>query len=52
MEYQFRCFALPLNWKTEITDYNPPESFVDEARGTPHPYTFGDIAPRFARHHR
>lgn len=38
IEYQFRWLGLPLNWKTEITDYNPPESFVDEAcRG---PYTF------------
>ena len=31
IEYQFRWLGLPLNWKTEITDYNPPESFVDEA---------------------
>lgn len=30
IEYRIRIHGLPIYWKTEITDWNPPHRFVDE----------------------
>jgi ligand-binding SRPBCC domain-containing protein len=36
IDYEFRWMGAPLRWKTEITAYDPPRSFVDEARSSPY----------------
>lgn len=36
IEYSFRWLGIPLQWKTEITAYDPPGYFVDEARRSPY----------------
>jgi ligand-binding SRPBCC domain-containing protein len=38
IDYQFRWLGLPMTWKTEITQYDAPTSFVDEARRSPYTY--------------
>ena len=49
IDYLFRWLGLPLKWKTEITAYEPPWLFVDEARRSPysfwrHRHTFRETA--------
>lgn len=29
IDYQLQLFRIPFNWKTEITEWNPPYSFTD-----------------------
>lgn len=36
IDYAFRSFGLPMKWKTEITAYEPPFYFIDEARRSPY----------------
>lgn len=36
--YQIRWLGLPLNWKTVITEYEPPFFFVDEQAAGPYAY--------------
>jgi ligand-binding SRPBCC domain-containing protein len=38
IDYLFRWLGLPLKWKTEITEYEPPWLFVDEARRSPYSF--------------
>ena len=38
IDYRLRLFGIPLRWKTEITSYEPPIYFVDEARHSPYKY--------------
>jgi ligand-binding SRPBCC domain-containing protein len=47
IEYTIRWLNLPIRWKTRITEYNPPHSFVDEQEKGPytlwrHQHTFED----------
>ena len=49
IDYLFRWLGLPMKWKTEITAYEPPVMFVDEARRSPyalwrHRHTFRSTA--------
>lgn len=49
IDYQLRWMGLPLSWKTEITEYDAPRYFVDEARHSPysfwrHRHTFRESA--------
>lgn len=36
IEYQLKLRGIPIRWKTEITDWNPPHSFVDTALKSPY----------------
>jgi ligand-binding SRPBCC domain-containing protein len=36
IEYQLKLRGIPVKWKTEITDWNPPHSFVDTALKSPY----------------
>jgi len=36
--YQIRWLGLPVNWKTVITEYEPPFFFVDEQKSGPYAY--------------
>lgn len=38
IDYTLRWLGIPIRWKTEITAYDPPVSFVDEARISPYSY--------------
>jgi ligand-binding SRPBCC domain-containing protein len=38
IDYSFRTFGFPMKWKTEITEYEPPLFFVDEARRSPYSF--------------
>lgn len=38
IDYQIRWLGLPLNWKTAITEYEPPFFFVDEQASGPYAY--------------
>ena len=38
ISYQIRWLGLPLNWKTVITEYEPPFFFVDEQGSGPYAY--------------
>ena len=49
IDYEFRWLGLPMKWTTDITDYEPPFLFVDEARRSPysfwrHRHTFQQTA--------
>jgi ligand-binding SRPBCC domain-containing protein len=49
IDYLFRWLGLPMKWRTEITEYEPPAMFVDEARRSPysfwrHRHTFHETA--------
>lgn len=37
IRYRFRWLGLPMAWKTIITEYRPPYSFVDEQARGPYP---------------
>jgi ligand-binding SRPBCC domain-containing protein len=37
IRYRFHWLGLPLAWKTIITEYNPPFSFVDQQAQGPYP---------------
>lgn len=36
IEYQLKLRGVPIKWKTEITEWNPPHSFVDTALKSPY----------------
>ena len=36
IEYQLKLRGIPINWKTEITQWNPPYDFVDTALKSPY----------------
>jgi ligand-binding SRPBCC domain-containing protein len=47
IDYELRWLGLPLRWKTQITAYEPPFYFVDEALTSP--YRFWKHAHTFRR---
>ena len=36
IDYQLKLRGIPLTWKTEITEWNPPHEFVDTALKSPY----------------
>ena len=49
IEYQLKLRGIPIKWKTEITQWNPPRDFVDTALKSPykqwiHLHTFSEGA--------
>ncbi len=36
IDYELKLRGIPINWKTEITEWNPPHSFVDTALKSPY----------------
>ncbi len=47
IDYQLKLHGVPMGWKTEITQWNPPHNFVDTALKSPykqwiHLHTFRD----------
>jgi ligand-binding SRPBCC domain-containing protein len=49
IDYQLKLRGIPITWKTEITQWNPPHDFVDTALKSPykqwiHLHTFEDGA--------
>lgn len=36
IDYQLKLRGIPLTWKTEITEWNPPISFIDSALKSPY----------------
>jgi len=36
IDYQLKLRGIPITWKTEITEWNPPVSFVDTALKSPY----------------
>lgn len=47
IEYRLRRFGIPFGWKSQITDWSPPDRFVDEQVAGPyasriHSHTFRD----------
>ena len=36
IDYQLKLHGFPINWKTEITQWNPPHDFVDSALKSPY----------------
>ncbi|REJ76383.1 MAG: CDP-paratose 2-epimerase [Acidobacteria bacterium] len=50
IDYRLRLRGFPMSWKTVISEWNPPFSFVDEALKSPysqwiHRHTFEEIEP-------
>ncbi len=57
IDYRISLFGLPMKWRTEITDYDPPNSFVDQQLKGPyarwhHTHTFEDLGDRTLMHDR
>lgn len=47
IEYRLKLFGIPFGWKTRITEWSPPDRFVDEQEKGPyalwvHTHTFRD----------
>ena len=49
IDYRLKLRGIPLRWQSEITEWNPPHTFVDEQRRGPyrlwrHTHTFTETA--------
>ena len=49
LDYRLRLHGIPIRWRTEVTEWNPPRGFVDEQRRGPyrwwiHTHTFTESA--------
>jgi len=54
IDYRIRLRGIPLKWRTEITDWEPPHRFVDRQLRGPyrlwhHEHTFHDLGGRTGR---
>lgn len=50
IDYQLGLFGIPLKWRTEITEWDPPNKFVDTQLSGPyaqwiHTHRFNEISP-------